>query len=354
MLRIPIEHIHEDDISLGNQFIVLNIRGQSYKIPEWQIPYYHTEISQIKNEKERIKIIHYFLTNASSGLKSFIFKDNTSYRKIAPILRKVEVKHDPSPDLSLHLFPYESLESVQWHLMCHGLADYWLNPAQPCLTSGFIPERNLESVWDNFVDQVKCKRWGIEGFPRKEYHWCKEEWQERRHELDERLRFSSDVRGSYGCRDCINEQGAKKFITCCNFFEKYRIKYLENLREWIICTIQDAVLMPWYAKDRTALPEGKVSLRKHLHVTDKGAGILYAYVIDREKDGKINVYLIIFRLLAEKHAGVKGYVLKTVYGITSTDSREEAETFINERVKRNWKGLEYEDFCHASNWDAIR
>ena len=349
MLKIPIENIAEDNISIKKESIIFKIQGKGklYKIPATEILYYYSDISGIENKEDKIKMVHYLLTNASSGLKGF---GKGYHRQIAPMLKRVEANHDPFPDHKLRLFLYGSLQSIQWHLVSHGIADYWMNPDNPYLTSGIIPEDKMESVWDGFIDQVQCERWDIKDLPLNG-RVREKEWKKRRKELEKKF----GIPGLQGCYNCINEQGAERFIKCCDFFEKYRIQYLKKLKEWINDTIQDNYLVNSYAKGRDILPVGKVSARRHFHTTNKGAGELHAYVIEQEKDGETPVYLMKFRLAPANAADISKYTLKTVYGIISKDSCEEAKTFINQSVKQKVLklNLKRNDFCHITNWDAI-
>lgn len=352
MLKIPIKNITENDISMNKEFIILRVQEKSYKIPACELPYYHTEVFSVNNEKDKIRMVHYFLTNAFGGLKKVPKKNGIKRREIGSILKMVKAEHDPFPDYMLHLFSYGSLQSIQWHLLCHGIADYWINPGKPYLISGIIPEGEMKSVWSDFINQVQCERWGIKDLPAKNSGWRKKKWRETRNKLRERFgRDLQNVYGLHGCYNCINEQGAEKFIRCCNFFEKYRMQYLEKLRKWIIDTIKDNNLSYDYGKDRNALRDGKVSARRHIHATNKGTDELHAYVIDKEDGGKIHVYLMIFQLTKFNPVDISIYRLKTVYGIKSENSCAKAKTFITERVKHTSLTCNY--FCHPSNWDAI-
>jgi len=346
---MPIKNITENDISFKKELVILKIQEKLYKIPAREISCYYNEIFNVNNEENKIKIVHYFLTNASLDLNKIHLKSKSYYRQIAPILKMIKAEHDPLPDHTLHLFLYNSLQSVQWHLLSHGITDLWMNPHKPYLTYRIIPENKMKSVWSGFIDHVQCERWGIKDLPYKNSVWCKKKWQRRRNKLIER---SGQLKhNARGCNNCINEQGAKKFITCCDFFEEYRIKYLEKLRKWIINTIQDNNLVYHYGKDRNMLPEGKVSSRKHIHATNVGTEDLMAYVIDQGDDEKNHVYLMIFQLVQSNLTDISRYRLKTVYGIASKNSYKEAETYINESIKHT--GLTFNYFCHPTNWDAI-
>ncbi len=339
MLKVPMG-ISKNDLSFENGIICLRIDGEKYKMGPY-FPY----CNDAGDDSDKLKVLHYLLTSKHSEIKQLYDKDGFVYPNPTSMLKKVNVGHDPAPNCSLMIHPFNSLESIQWHLLVHGIADYWLQNKKIFLLSGIIPEDDMAYIWDNFVRNVRCKRWSID-LPHLRRFESKSKWE------SERDKLRSKHPGCHGCFHCIDEQGMEKFLKCCVFFEEYRNEFLKRIRRWIVDTIQDNDNIHLYRDAEDVLPDGATPARRHVHTISEGRGNLYAYVTERRSDGKVDIFIIIFKLFGTHSENVLKYSIKSSYGLETRRSEKKALSFIKENAK-NWKeDARITNYCYKTNWNA--
>lgn len=156
-------------------------------------------------------------------------------------LQPVEVQHDPRPDHNLKMYPFNSEESIQWHLLRHGFADYWVNPQDPNILSD-LNNSTRNAIWKEFINIVKCPRWCID-FPGKSENEAKNQWQKA---LNIWTKIPGEARIVSGCNQCRKKNSDKQFRTCYDFYKEYRSIFLKKIKAWIIETIQDNNCLYFY------------------------------------------------------------------------------------------------------------
>ena len=161
MSKIPMQ-IDSLDIIKGDygQTVQLSSNNKKYKIKIKTLPFYRN-IKEIADQKNKVKFIKYLLTEENTGIKSLYKKGDYFYPSLIKCMEKIKVQHDPIPDKSFDVFPFYSLESLQWHLIAHGMADIWLNPKEDYLLSPELNKTKAEELWNSFIKEVKCPRWSI-------------------------------------------------------------------------------------------------------------------------------------------------------------------------------------------------
>lgn len=350
---INTNNLNQADISIETngyeEIIKFKVTNKDYEIPAKQLPYYSFEIKNLKNNNYKETMVHYILTTPKLGLKKILVSGNNYKIEVAPILQCIKAQHDPEPCHNLFLYLYASLQSIQWHLLSHGIVDYWMNPTQPFLMSEIINPKTMQESWDGFLGEVNCPRWGEECINIKPYdsnrQGFKDQWDKQRRKLNT---YAGNIKVQ-GCYQCIDEYGAEQFIKCCNYFLPIRNNYLTRLRKWVINTIQDNNFNYYYENSKLPIKKGKESKRRHIHATDNGTGSLWAYVIEEASDKKSNIYIMKFKLDNHIGAAKNHYILKTVYGFKTENSFEEAETTIKAAVNNTTKRLNIRYRCYSSN-----
>lgn len=345
MEKIPI-NITKNDLSINQDIVCLKFNGGNYEGIGHKLPFYSSDVAEIKKKDEKLKILRFLFTNKFAGLLSIHFHNSAFYPKRHSALNTIEAQHDPVPDHLLEIYPFSSLQSIQWHLLSHGIADYWLNPFKPYLLSGIIDEYQMEVDWHNFMKRLSCERWSID-LPNLPENERKSKWNEILSSIQEKYNTNC-----HGCFNCINEQGADKFISCCRFFEEYRMAYLKRIRGWIVDTIQDNNNLEFYRKNQKNV-DAISPARRHIHLKDT-KNCLYAYVIDKGSDGNVDIYCMKFKRIKSVGNSSK-YRIITAYGLSTKDSEEKAKQHMLDHVRnlRKVKKLQIINYCHPENWHAI-
>ncbi|GEM_PF-5942995 len=258
-------------------------------------------------------------------------------------------KHDPVPNRSLRIKDFRSVESLHWHLLCHGIADRWLEPHQLYLLSGTHNSDAIKKVWNEFKNEVRCSRWGNFDLPYMDQEENRRQWKEAR----EQLKKKYCIKDCQGCYKCSDENDNDTFSRCRSFFEEYQKSFLERIAGWIKETIQNESLSDFYAKNLDTPPSGKVSSRRHIHAIAGPKSLIYAYVMNPEDSGRTGVYLMLFKVESETMEFIRCNML-TVYGIeTAGSQRKAAQMILDHAVELGMKDVNFKHYCHKSNWNAI-
>lgn len=348
MQKCPID-IAENDLSIDQDLVYLKFNGKEYKAIGYSIPFYTSEVAEVKNKTDKLKVLYFLFTNEYSGIDGINFQDSSFFPMLSADLHNVVAYHDPVPNTWQYFHPFSSLQSIQWHMLRHGIADYWLEPYKPYILCGRINESDMETIWHNFRVRVKCERWSLD-LPNMTVMKRQAEWKKSLSSLH-KLQHG---RRCHGCYACINEQGSSKFIECCRYFESYRVDYLKTIRQWTLDTIQDEKNLEFYGNNRDVQNEAIMPARRHIHMIKSWNSDLYAYVMDNAGYQKTDVYLIKFQLI-EKSGGWSEYHCKTVHGLKTRHSEEKAKQYVldHARYLREDQETKFTNYCHPINWDAI-
>lgn len=315
-----------DDVRIqgkGSVFVKINSREYPLK---WG---YNQDISSIKDTDTKKEFVNFLISGDEPEIpfKGGSFptpKEN----------KNIFAYDDPEPGKSLCMLNYSSLQSVQWHLVCHGFADIWLNPKKPYVLNHEYREDAIRKIWKKFIQDVQCPRWGFdfENNPK-----AKKEWEKKYHRRSEKQNVSTQ-----GCLDCINEHGMDQFTKCCNFMKEYRQSYLKRIRKWVVDTIQDAPYV-----------QGKANpTRRHTHnsIADKPA-VIYAYVIEKNScTSFLDIFLLIYQINRNQNGEISYCYLKTTYGLNRKQRLDKCVSYIHKYSKKNKKNT-ISHYCHPDNWN---
>jgi len=340
MPELPI-NIQEKDLYIEDNLVCLTYDNNKYAVKA-------PVIDEIFYEDDRLKILHYLLTAPKSGATHLSLKLEYCETQLSSALRPVRVDHDPFPGNSIFMHPFSSLQSIQWHLLCHGIADYWLNSEQPIILPNKIDE-DMVSMWQSFQKTVNCKRWGsIDFSDRQNFQANKKQWFKTRKKVKRKQRKKNQP--THGCAGCIDEHGVDDFLKCCRFFEDYRITYLNRINMWVKKTIQDKDMLGYYKNPEQA--KSFHPARRHIHMRNRRTNDIYAYVIDSSYNNIHDVYLMVFE---QKSRHKDRYTIRTVYGIASHDTEKEALQSINNHAmeQKHKEKVEFNHYCHKINWEEI-
>ena len=326
-ISLPMK-INQNDLDFQKDYFFIDYQGKTY-----QSKNYVFKDIKIKKNTDGIKIIHYLLTSKATGLKKIVFMDDGFCRlDLERYYHNTTVKNDPEPYKDIVLTPFDilqRLESLHWHILCHGVADFWLNSGRPLM----IKKVNPKDMWQQFRDKIQCKRWGC-------FEW------DDKHENEAKIKkWERQKKRVGGCNGCINEYGADQFLKCCILLEDYRISYLTKIHKWILDTIQDSKMNKFYKQNSIKKNNDFKPSRMHIHI-ERDTDDLHAYVI--ETDETFDVYKMIF----ENYKNEKNkFFLKTVYGEVKMPSYEEARKYIIREVKRRFPSVDNPPIkCYESNW----
>ena len=227
------------------------------------LPYYrknYAELSDIKKER----LYAYILSPISKyGISDIIIDNGNIKFKYDEIFEKIEIRNDPTVGKNFHIKIFDSVTSIQWHILCHGIMDYWLNGDSSCLLLNYIEGIDkLNELYTNFINKKYCNIWNhkING-------------QNAAAELN---RFEYTRRGfgsKHGCFNCLVENDIEKFINCSQFLNEYRYPFIKICHDWITKTISN------------------ISRRMHFHVRDNIKYEMPSYGIENI-GGKYYVYEI--------------------------------------------------------------
>ena len=318
MHKLPIKDIRESDIYRKNGYVYIQYQNKEYCMNK-------LDIDEINNKQDRQKIIHYLLTSEYSGANYLEIKNNYCKIKMDSAFDIIKISNDPKYNESLDILLYTSLQSINWHLIIHVIADYWIRPDKPCLPD-YILKANVAKIWIDFQKEVECKRWG-------KYNLTDQK-------LINKLRKKWKNESYKRCFRCINDYGVDQFLKCSRFLGPYRNRYIEYIRKCISTTIQNE-----FNKD-------KKPIRRHLHIINNkhSTNDIYAYIIEKFKSNKFYVYLIIF-----EESNKKSYKIKTIFGKYIRTSWKKAEQAVFDHLKnKKDSDLEVEHYCHKDNWGIVQ
>lgn len=251
-------------------------------------------------------------------------------------LQPVIVKHDPRPNHSLKMYPFNSEESIQWHLLRHGFVDCWINPQAPKILSESDLNGTHDDIWKNFIAKVKCPRWSINLPAEKSKNQARKQWE------------AALNKGTvYGCNQCQKNSEAQ-FKTCYDFYETYRLIFLKKIKAWIVETIQDNDCLRFY---ETGKKTGMNPKRKHAHLFYRTKDYLWAYIIQINTSGSYDFFKMIFQLSTidkKSNTYIFHYNLKTIYGIETKATKKEVDAIILENINKPIYKIDLK--CHEINW----
>ena len=325
MHNLPInslkEIIKESDISIKKGYVYIQYQNKEYCMN-------NLYIDEINNKPDRQKIIHYLLTSEYSGAKYLEIKDEYCEIKMDSAFDTIKINNDPKHGESFNILLYTSLQSINWHLICHVIADHWIRPDKPCLPEKILNNQVAE-VWTDFQKKVECERWGKFNLTdQKLIHKYKTKWKNESYKR---------------CFNCINDYGVDQFLKCCRFLEPYKSRYISYIHKCVSNTIKNEL-------DAYNKP-----LRRHLHIAnnDRATNDIYAYIIEMINSKKYYVYLIIFQKIKGKDNDL--YKIKTIFGKYIRKSWEKAEQAVFDHLKnKKDSDLEVEHYCHKDNWGIVQ
>lgn len=278
---------------------------------------------EIQNKNYGLKVFQHLLTQPGSEIKSKLkYNDNKYYTFIKPVLKPVLVNHDPIPNQSFKVNSFSTLASVQWHMLSHGLADYWINNHLPYIN--IEVETTMEEMWRRFTKEVGCKRWGKFDLPEKKT------WKNTLKNVQQKLK----VYNCHGCYNCIEDPGhdINTFIRCCTFFTKQRNSFLKITREWFVNELQDNGNLNYYKTGK--INNKTLPARKHLHLTKKKDSVIYAYVIQKNAENHYDVYRIILKKIMTNTYHQPNYKIVSIYGHMKSQSTDAVTRRINFNINR--------------------
>lgn len=263
------------------------------------------------------------------------------------VLQPVTALHDPSPHERLKLGMFDSLEKMQWHLLRHGFIDRWVYESQaPPTVLNWRDDAEIQGVWKDFFKIIECPRWGLNFHNKRQQ--ATDSWKRNLQ------KYAHNKQGDpiSGCHDCIETNGINRFIDCLRFFEAHRAQYLERIKNWITNTIVDQPCREFY---ETGEQGNFIPKRKHVHIKARTDEVLRAYVKEPKIGSKIDVFVMIFKLIASGRASLE-YKIKTVYGLKRAQDEREADINIWADAHSNFNSAsrQYQRVgkteCHPSNW----
>lgn len=343
MPKIPMQ-IDSLDIIKGDygQTVQLSSNNKKYKIKMEKLPFYRN-IKEIADQKNKVKFIRYLLTEKNTGIKSLYKNGDYYYPSLIKCMEKIKVQHDPMPDKSFDVFPFYSLESLQWHLIAHGVADTWLNPEEDYLLSDKLDKKEVEQLWNNFIKEVNCPRWSI-NLPElfnKNQRLCNTEWEKRRKEIA-KSHFKDKAHGCLGCL-IKGQSQIDTFIKCCKFWGEYRFEYLKKIMEWVSSAIRDHERYTHYEKDQYVLPPGITASRRHLHINKKQFKNICAYYYKPVHNGVSIYHMALWNDYGK-------YFLTSAYSLNKKKSVDKAIQAIHTHAKKKYPTDTIETCCHKTNW----
>jgi len=318
-MKIPIQ-IDLENLTMKHDQVYLQYNNQKYELV---LP----DLEELRRNRYSLKLIHYLLTSKYAGVSHLHIEQNICKVNMATPFNHVDILHDPEPNHTFSILPFSSLASVQWHLLAHGIADFWLYNRPTLLQNS---EEENSQIWKTFQEQVGCARWADIDFCNVSKNKARSEWKKRRSKY------------KHGCDQCIKDQGMDQFIKCCLFLERYRYEYLNKIHHWIIDTIKDQSMLYGYQQHKK--PDQFIPNRRHIHCkkNTRASNDIYAYVIDRN-DTIYCVYLIIF----EQKDRIN-YQIKTCYGLKNCHSKDRALRRIFDHPRNKKVHVDY--YCHEQNW----
>jgi len=341
METLPI-NIDEKNLSFKNGLFYIRYNEEFYKLVI-------NELSDIKYSNQPKKLLHYLLTKKISGIESLSFNNKECRIELSEELKPVTAQYDPEPEHSLKIYSYDSLQSIQWHMLRHGVVNYWLDKDDPAFFLEGINKDIINNFWLDFQKKVNCKRWGIHDFanPAKTEDAIKS-WNKLYKKLKKEHKNNNN-RFPHGCADCVHN--LDKFLQCLNFFSPYRKKYIEKLKIWIEKTIKDKPNEDIYLNNITAINSKHQVERRHVHMRRYKTNDLHAFVIDDHN----NVFKMVFQQKSTT-SNKYTYMLKTAYGVSICPSKEAAKRAIFDKLrelKKQEPDTTFINCCHQSNWSGL-
>lgn len=340
-MKIPLSNLNK--ISINKNIVCIRFKGsnKSISISLNEFPYHWLSDAMGNN---KIEIIKYLLTRDKSPVKSIYYSDKYCKYKIElkNPYKFTGIEDDPQQGLDFNIETFKYFSSMQWHMISHCIADHFISKKKPPTILIYTTEE-LSKKWNEFVDEIKCSRWGINLTAND----SREQWMETRQSVNKAYKKKSGKKSFQGCRGCIDEHGVENFIKCLQFFEKFRTEYLETIKEWIVDTIRDQKNIYHY-KDEKTICDDTVLNRQHIHTQNDGLESIYAYVMN-ENNGITNIYRMIFDFCGNIN-GKKTYQMKTVYGIGACENKEKSLDLIGQNVNDLLRKMTITNYCHKSNW----
>ncbi len=337
-MKLPLD-IEPGRIRLENRIIHLDLGDRGPRVRLSDIPFRGDLPRGVGRESDQRKILHFLFTDKASGFADLRPHGNFFRPVLKSWLKGARAQHDPAPGRHVDLYPFTSLQSIQWHLLKHCFADHWRSRDKPRFLLSQFSRDDIEEKWRDFLAKRICPSWpSTDGLKAGGRAWP----------------WNSDIPEKRGCMACVNNprHGADAFIRCVRFFQSYRIPYLSAIKKWMVDTIQDNGNLLVYEGLRDAPTSGNRIARRHIHMVYGEVDDLYAYVCEPGRDGGIGVHLMIFERFGPTGGVGAAYRIKTAYGLAYAHSREGAKKRIHEdrtrlRKKRN---PDEEACCHVVNW----
>jgi hypothetical protein len=311
-------------------------------------------IESPRSDSDSQKLFKHFYANNGDDMElQFTSEPNFRCKKNND-LESIIVSHDPLPHQFLYLNLFNSLESIQWHLLKHGFIDLYTKPNIPSIISGLINQDLQKKMWTDFVETIQCPRWGFD-FENdtdaiKKYFEAEKNFQP--------INFNdASLTRAHGCFNCIKNNSIELFIKCYDFWKKIRVAYLRRIKNWVIQTMKDHQNLAFYNGEilKEACPK-----RKHVHLDYltcvNQIGQLKAYVIFQSPNSRLlEIFVMIFQRFFRHHKFNRPenkwhYQLKTAYGIGREKCIEDAHLRIDEHLLQKVKKRVIK--CHPSNWDT--